>query len=205
MIIKVCGMREKANISALAQLNPTMIGFIFYEKSPRYVGSTLVETPSEISRVGVFVNASFDEIILKAQSFKLSHIQLHGSESVELCGRLQDSGLKVIKAISVEGESDLEACKKYDSVVDFILLDTKCSQYGGSGRRFDWSILSSYSAEAPFLLSGGIDEDMAEEIALICHPKFKGVDLNSRFEISPGVKNIEKLTNFISTIKNITQ
>ncbi len=201
MLVKVCGMREVENVSGVAKLGVSMMGFIFFERSARFVCDKAPKTPKGIDRVGVFVNASREYILEKAQLNSLSYIQLHGAESVELCRELKSLGFGVIKAISVASSSDIDKTKIYDGEVDYLLFDTKCDEHGGSGRRFDWSILDCYDGKSSFLLSGGVDETMACEITQIAHPKFVGVDLNSRFEDAPALKNVEKLKVFISELK----
>lgn len=196
-------MRDTENVHDVAELGISFMGFIFYDRSARFVSGQAPTTPSGVQRVGVFVNASSEYIMDMAQRQGLNYIQLHGAESVELCREVRARGLGVIKAISVASPSDIALANQYDGEVDYLLFDTKCSGYGGSGQRFDWSVLDSYRGETPFLLSGGIDETMADEISQISHPQFVGVDLNSRFEISPALKSVEKLRKFIEKFKKI--
>lgn len=203
MIVKVCGMREDANAQAVAALGVDCMGFIFFERSQRFVGDFTPSTPSNIARVGVFVDAELSYIEAMVEKHSLDYVQLHGKESVEVCREIKSRGaVKVIKAISVAGAEDFELASLYDGEVDYLLFDTKCDCYGGSGVTFDWSLLENYRGETPFLLSGGIDESMAEQISEIRYKSFAGVDLNSRFEVSPAFKNIEKLRNFIEKIRS---
>ncbi len=202
MLIKVCGMREAENASRVAALGINMMGFIFFDRSARFVADQAPPTPEGIERVGVFVNSSEEYILDMAKQHELSYIQLHGAESVELCREIKSRGFGVIKAISVASPADIERAAIYDGEIDYLLFDTKCAEHGGSGRRFDWSVLDNYTGSTPFLLSGGIDETMALEIKQISHPKFVGVDLNSRFEDAPALKNVEKLKTFIRQLKN---
>ncbi len=202
MIVKVCGMREAENIAAVSQLGLQMMGFILFDRSPRYVSDVAPSTPLGVKRVGVFVNAQQQQIEEMVERHNLDVAQLHGSESVELCRELRSRGLMVIKAISISTHDDMKRTTEYDGSVDYLLFDTKCAEHGGSGRRFDWSILDSYCGTTPFLLSGGIDEESADEILTIQHTAFAGVDLNSRFEISPALKDIDKLTRFLEKIKH---
>ncbi len=201
MIVKVCGMRDAENISQLSRLNVDWIGFIFYEKSPRYVQAIdgvngAVENYS-LKKVGVFVNAAYQQIMEMAAAYRLDYIQLHGSESPVFCQTLREQGFSVIKAFSVSTAADLEKINEYEGSADFFLFDTKCTGYGGSGKQFDWSILASYQGKTPFLLSGGINP----EIKNFTHPQFAGIDLNSGFEIEPGLKDIRKLEFFLDEIK----
>ncbi len=202
MIVKVCGMREAGNVATVGSLAIQFMGFILFDRSPRYVADVAPETAAGIKRVGVFVNASEAEIAEQVKKQRLDFVQLHGSESAELCEALKRRGLGVIKAISIASPEDMRQTAKYEAVVDYLLFDTKCAEHGGSGRRFDWSILDSYSGATPFLLSGGIDEESAGEIRTINHNAFAGVDLNSRFEAAPAVKDITKLKNFLKILRD---
>ncbi len=201
MIVKVCGMRQSDNIADVVALGVDMIGFIFYPPSPRWAGESEAVVTEGVDRVGVFVNEQEDIIEQMAQSYSLTHIQLHGKEGVELCRVLRAKGYKVIKAISISSKEDFEQSKIYDGEVDLMLFDTKCAGYGGSGVSFDWGMLSHYQGRTPFLLSGGITDCDMEAIKLIEHEMFVGVDLNSRFEIEPALKDIDKLDNFIKSIR----
>ncbi len=201
MIVKVCGMREAENVAQVAALSPDLMGFILFDRSPRFVECVAPVTPQDVQRVGVFVNATMSYIAEMVKRHSLNVVQLHGSESVEMCRWAREQGLVVIKAISISSPSDMTLAVEYAGAVDYLLFDTKCAEHGGSGRRFDWTILDSYQGETPFLLSGGIDEDSAEEILAITHKRFAGVDLNSRFEISPALKDIAKLERFLEKIK----
>ncbi|MFR9649138.1 MAG: phosphoribosylanthranilate isomerase [Rikenellaceae bacterium] len=201
MIVKVCGMRQRENIDDVVALGIDMIGFIFYSPSSRYVvGGEVVKTDS-VKRVGVFVNETIETMVKRAEEYSLDYIQLHGSESVEMCHLIKELNYKLIKAISISTADDFKKAQAYDGEVDVMLFDTKCDGYGGSGVSFDWSMLANYSGSTPFLLSGGITEDDAEAIKRIEHEMFMGVDLNSRFEDAPAVKNIEKLDKFIKEIR----
>ncbi len=201
MLVKVCGMREGQNVADVAELGISMMGFIFFDRSARFVSSEAPATPRGIERVGVFVNELKENIVEVATRNSLNYIQLHGAESVSLCRELKSLGYGIIKAISVESPTDMSRADMYDGEVDYLLFDTKCAEHGGSGRRFDWSILDLYTGSTKFLLSGGIDENMADDISQITHPKLFGVDLNSRFEESPALKNIAKLKVFIEKLK----
>ncbi|WP_102408474.1 phosphoribosylanthranilate isomerase [Parabacteroides bouchesdurhonensis] len=201
MIIKVCGMREPDNIRDVEMLGIDWIGFIFYPKSPRFVRDQAIAKTDSVKRVGVFVNASHEQIMETATSFGLDYLQLHGNESPDDCYALQKRGYAVIKAISIYSAEDLEQTKEYEGRVDYFLFDTKCSGYGGSGQQFDWDILTTYTGNTPFLLSGGINPGSSAAIRKFRHPLFAGIDLNSGFESEPGLKDTEKLKDFIETIK----
>ena len=195
-------MRHPENISQLSQLEVDWMGFIFYEKSPRCVGSEHTKANhGSLKRVGVFVNATYQQLTEAAAAHQLDYLQLHGDESPEICQTLREQGFNIIKAFSVIDTADLEKTKEYENRTDFFLFDTKCAGYGGSGKQFDWLILSSYEGKTPFLLSGGIHPESAEAIKNFEHPQFVGIDLNSGFEVEPGLKNIQKLSTFLSKLK----
>ena len=205
MLVKVCGMREPKNIEQVAQLGVDMMGFIFYPKSPRYVSYVLAHSDADrkVCRVGVFVNDSIPEILDKIHSFSLNAVQMHGNESRELCEQLREANrdIKIIKAISVSNAGDIQKYKEYVGAVDNFLFDTKCKTVGGSGQQFDWQVLDEYDGDVPFLLSGGIGPEDAFRIRTFHHSQCVGIDLNSRFEIEPGVKDVEKLNKFLNEIK----
>ena len=205
MLIKVCGMREADNIAAVRNLKPNFMGLIFYPKSSRFVG----EEPSEAQaqsfgdtkKVGVFVNESIDYIKNKIATFGLDMVQLHGSESPEMCKALTEQGIAVIKAFSITTAEDLNNVAAYDGYTKYNLLDTKTPKVGGSGMKFDWSILDHYKSSTPFLLSGGIDADDVAAIKALRHPSLAGVDLNSKFEIAPALKDADKLARFFEELR----
>lgn len=208
LIIKVCGLRNPENTTAVLDLGVDMIGHIFYPKSPRFVAQPYPIEQQKAKRVGVFVDADIPFIIERIKAFDLDAIQLHGNETsdevVDLIFELMKNNihrLLIIKAIAVETVEDLRKAERYDSFVNYILLDTKTPKHGGSGQKFDWSILSNYNAETPFILSGGIGETDLEDIKNIRYEKFIGIDLNSRFELEPALKNIELLKGFVKKIK----
>lgn len=206
MLVKVCGMREPENIEKVAQLGVDMMGFIFYPKSPRFASQSVDRTAADknVCRVGVFVNESVELISDKIQLFDLNAVQLHGNESRELCEQLHDQNglLKVIKAISVSTAGDIQKYKEYVGAVDYFLFDTKCKTVGGSGQQFDWQVLENYDGDVPFILSGGIGPEDVERIRNFHHPKCIGIDLNSKFEMEPGLKDVEMLKTFLENIEN---
>lgn len=204
-------MRDAENIREVSELDIDMLGMIFWPKSPRYVGNVCppaggVNSPC---RVGVFVDDMPQNIITQVYHHQLDYIQLHGHESRTMIENLRRTldpdirpGIKIIKAISVEKASDIERCRDYAGAVDMFLFDTKTPLAGGSGRQFDWTVLEAYKGDEPFLLSGGIGPDDAERVKLFHHPRFAGIDLNSRFETEPGKKDVEKLRNFIQSVRD---
>ena len=197
MQIKVCGMRDKENISGLMTLKPDYIGFIFYDKSKRFVADfPQIEIPSSVKKVGVFVNETIDEIIEIVKKYKLDFVQLHGDETPDYCEKLALQNIKIIKAFSVDGNFDFSAIKPFEKHVALFLFDTKGKNYGGNGVKFNWDLLQNYKGKTPFLLSGGITKNDAEEINKIKHPAFFGIDINSGFELEPGLKNINEIKEF---------
>ena len=208
MKIKVCGLRDPENIKAVAALEPDYMGFIFYGGSPRFVDELPTEIlqaiPHTINKTAVFVNESAETIHNLIDKYEFDFIQLHGDESPEFCNLFRDKAI-VIKAFGVSNDFDFKQLNKYKKKVDLFLFDTKTEKHGGSGVTFDWSILDKYDLDIPFLLSGGISPDNIEEVKYINHPQFYGVDLNSKFEISPGLKSIEKLEKAFTTIKLSTE
>jgi phosphoribosylanthranilate isomerase len=204
--IKVCGMRHRQNILDLVKIKPDYIGFIFYPKSPRYAGCILKpETtsliPETIRKTGVFVNADSKTIKETCQKFSLNTVQLHGIESVDQCQELKEEGYEIIKAFSLKDPEDIEKTESYKEACDFFLFDTPTHQYGGSGQKFDWSILAGFQPARPFFLSGGIENGDAPGILKECTATPYALDINSRFETAPGLKNIATVEQFITTIR----
>jgi phosphoribosylanthranilate isomerase len=206
MLIKICGMRESANIQEVEKLRPDLMGFIFYLKSKRYVGEDfnpehMKLIRPEIQKVGVFVNEIAEKVIDIAHKFNLNFIQLHGDESPEYCGRLKDEGFKIIKAFGIYTGLDWNKLIPYAEVSNFFLFDTSTKEYGGSGKKFEWSLLSSYKIQHPYILSGGIDIEDVNTIKKIKASWFAGIDINSCFEVEPAKKDVEKIKIFIERIR----
>lgn len=200
-IIKVCGMTDGENIRQTEQLGVDFIGFIFYPRSPRFLFEMPTYLPVRSRRIGVFVNESKDNILMYADRFGLDYIQLHGNESPEFCHNLQAAGMKLIKAFSIATPRDLSSVSAYEGLCQYYLFDTKTPQYGGSDNQFDWTLLNRYTGNTPFLLSGGINQYSAAAIRNFHHPRLAGVDINSRFESSPGLKDIGRIQTFISELR----
>lgn len=201
MKIKICGMKIPSNILAVAALKPDFMGFIFYPKSPRYAEPldkhTLDLLPNSIQKIGVFVNETLENILTTIYKYKLDGVQLHGTEMSAMCKELRDAGYIVIKAFPIEAAYNFKVTKAYENSCDYFLFDTKTDIYGGSGVKFNWNILNEYTGKTPFLLSGGIAPDDADAILKIDHPRLAGIDLNSKFELSPGLKSIDLLNAFM--------
>ncbi len=205
MKIKVCGNTN--NTMEVAALRPDYLGFIFWEPSKRYYGaSTLSEIPENIKKVGVFVDSKQEEIVQKVKLFGLSMVQLHGNEPADFCATLK-KGLKnveLIKVFSVDHNFDFDKIMAYEEVCDYYLFDTKGKLPGGNGYGFDWGLLAGYPSTKPYFLSGGIGPDEAASLkeflgrpaSRYCH----AIDVNSKFEIEPGLKDIEKLRTFKSDL-----
>lgn len=225
MLIKVCGMREPDNIREVSLLDIDLMGFIFWKNSSRYVSGELscagiipdradravLDSTSrkDIKTVGVFVDDMPQTIVTQVYNYHLDYIQLHGNESRVYIDNLRRTlvpdialAVRIIKALSIREVDDVKRWQEYAGAIDMFLFDTKCPSMGGSGQKFDWQILDAYDGDIPFLLSGGLGPDDADDVLAIRHPSFAGIDLNSRFEKSPALKDVEKLRQFINTIRN---
>ena len=205
MKIKICGLKFKSNILGLSKLEPDYMGFVFWEKSKRLViGSTPNLSQTKIKKTGVFVNADFEKIKDKVRVHKLEAIQLHGLESPEFCEKIKDLGVEIIKAFSIDENFNFNVLEKYELCSDYFLFDTKGKSPGGNGISFDWEILRNYKYEKKFFLSGGISIESInaiKKIKKLSLPLFC-VDINSRFELNPGEKNIELIKSFKNRLEN---
>ncbi|MCR5714078.1 MAG: phosphoribosylanthranilate isomerase [Bacteroidales bacterium] len=222
MIVKVCGMRDAENIRAVARLGVDMLGFICYPASSRYVpeipsrGDVFPGVVSDGGQAfphftGVFVDET-PERMVRLASGRLDCIQLHGQETPAMVERLRRQltsagmpGVTVMKALSIRDATDVDRWRDYAGLADMFLFDTKCAEHGGSGCQFDWNLLSAYDGAIPFLLSGGIGPEDAGRIARFRHPALAGIDLNSRFETAPAVKDVILLEKFLQTLKTYEQ
>jgi len=222
MKIKVCGMRDGENIRQVSELGVDYIGMIFWDKSPRnvtmkptYAGiipdvcrqETSCKEVGKVKKVGVFVDEMAQNIITRVVNYELDVIQMHGHEEPTLIRNLRRTidpdlrpGIQIWKAISIVDRDSVAIYKQYEDCVDAFVFDTKCTCVGGSGQQFDWSVLENYDGIRPFLLSGGIGPDDAARIRDFKHPKMMGIDLNSRFETEPGMKNVELLKQFLTQL-----
>jgi phosphoribosylanthranilate isomerase len=201
--VKVCGMRDRDNIRMVASFLPDYMGFIFYPESPRFVGNDFTvpeDLPHSIRKVGVFVNESSDNILVKARHAGLDAIQLHGNESAEECNALRSAGFTVIKVFSIGEHFDFSVTKSYAPSVDFFLFDTKGRYYGGNANTFDWDILKRYDQEVPFFLSGGISPENVECVKPLRDMNLYALDVNSGVEDMPGVKSPDKLKSLFSRL-----
>lgn len=211
MKLKICGMKYQDNIQAVATLQPDYLGFIFYDKSARAFNGTIPEISEQIKKTGVFVNASIEDIISKIKQYDLKAIQLHGKESPEFCELLKaristplNASVEIIKVFSIKNEFNFSVLEAYESVCDYYLFDTKGALPGGNGYTFDWNVLANYPSQKPFFLSGGIGIHEVENIkSFLQQPASTycyALDVNSKFEIVPGLKNIEDLKAFKDAI-----
>ena len=229
MKLKVCGMKYVENIQQIAELNPDYLGFIFYEKSKRNFEGIIPEFSNSIKKTGVFVNEYIEIVISLIEEYRLDAIQLHGDETVAYIKELKyqlaknralkieenkrikkkknqhyisESQLEIIKVFGIKDEFNFEVLHPYLKEVDFFLFDTKGKERGGNGIQFDWSVLEKYPYEKPFFLSGGIGLQDIEEVQKIINSSLPihALDVNSKFEIKPGLKNINEVKNFKNTL-----
>jgi phosphoribosylanthranilate isomerase len=205
--IKVCGLRDIENVSELVKAVPDFMGFIFYPGSARYVGKNPEEIlfsqiPSDIIKTGVFVNETTDNVKEKIDRFSLDAVQFHGSESPDYCRYFRKNGLIITKSFPVDSGFDFRQLTPYFESCDYFLFDSKTTGFGGSGIKFDRKILEGYNLEKPFFLSGGIGYEDICEIKNLRHKELSGIDINSRFEVLPGIKNAGLIKSFIDEIRN---
>lgn len=217
MKIKVCGMRDPDNLRELSALPVDYVGFIFYEKSKRYaeraeLSDWLQANPAlfaQVARTGVFVNAEVDYLLNIVHDYQLDFVQLHGNESPGYCQELQllwsvrtIKTPRLIKAFSVNADFDFGLTEAYASSCELFIFDTGGqAAHGGTGVKWDWQKLAAYHGETPFLLSGGIGPEDVARVQAVAHPQLLGLDLNSRFESAPGVKDIAKLRAFLTAVQ----
>ena len=198
--LKICGMKHAANIAAVAALEPDYLGFIFYAKSPRFINEISSEVikyvPSSIKTTGVFVNEDLAVVKAYVIKYNLKAVQLHGNEKIAFCKALKETGVVVIKAFGIDAHFDFDQLEAYQDVVDYFLFDTQTATHGGSGKVFDWKLLSNYHLQKPYFLSGGIGLEHASAIKEIKDPRLYAIDVNSKFEIEPGLKDVDKLIMF---------
>lgn len=201
MLIKVCGLKYAENIAELSRSDIDLAGFIFYQRSKRFVERIPISLPKQIKSVGVFVNKDIDDLIFTARNNDLDYIQLHGDEDQKYCFKLKGYGFKIIKVFRIDKSFDFKICGSFSDLSDFFLFDTKADVYGGTGKKFSWEILNDYKGETPFLLSGGISPEDHSAVKLINHNQFAGIDLNSKFEKEPALKDISKINIFIKKVR----
>jgi phosphoribosylanthranilate isomerase len=196
--VKICGMRDAANIQSVAELRPDYMGFIFYPGSPRYVGQTFSVSLDSIRKVGVFVNESTEAILKKGFDI----VQLHGNEKPAQTDELKDKGITVIKAFAIDDDFDFARTKDYKA--DYFLFDTKGKYHGGNAKTFNWNKLNEYDQRIPFFLSGGLSATNLKDLSLLKDMNLYAVDLNSGVEASPGVKDLFKAREAIKLVRSQT-
>ena len=210
MNIKVCGITQFKQLQQLEALNIDFAGLIFYKDSPRYMGDKITgkqikEADFDIKKVGVFVDPGYSELLDAIDEYGLDIVQLHGNETPEMCEELS-AEVEVIKAFRVPGDKSIdidEMVADYDAVCDYYLFDTAGlkESFGGTGQQFDWGILKKAKIEKPFFLSGGIGPDDAVKVKAFSHPDFFAIDVNSKFELSPGLKDMAAILKFLQAFK----
>ncbi len=210
MRVKVCGMTQQEQVESLADMGVTFAGFIFYPKSPRYVfkhmTTTQIRKENNINKVGVFVNATIEEVLHMVDECRLHIVQLHGDESPKYCEKIADY-VSVVKAFRLSDNDSVEwMIRPYMDVCDMFMFDTMGAGYGGTGKKFDWSILKGTTIGKPFFLSGGIEPGDEENLkAFTEEPVAKAlfaIDINSKFEVSPGIKDLEKIGQFVAKLRD---
>ena len=214
MNIKVCGITQFKQLQQLEALNIDYAGLIFYKDSPRYMGDKITgkqikDADFDIKKVGVFVNPGYSELLDAIDEYGLDIVQLHGNETPEMCEELS-AEVEVIKAFRIAGDESIdidEMVAPYDAVCDFYLFDTAGlkESFGGTGQQFDWAILKKAKIEKPFFLSGGIGPDDAQKVKAFNHPDFFAIDVNSKFEIAPGVKDMAAILKFLQGLNKLMQ
>ena len=206
LIVKVCGMRDGENIRRVEALAPDWMGFICWEGSRRHVPEVPDYLPVKCRRVGVFVNPSVEYVDTRIKELELDLVQLHGQETPDFCRAVKDlsnskdHSVEIIKAFGIATGKSFPDTAAYEEACDFFLFDTPCTEHGGSGRSFNWSLLKDYTGSTPFLLSGGLNPNSIGALSRFTHSQWAGIDLNSRFESSPGIKDISRLQTFINQL-----
>ena len=207
MKLKVCGITSFEQLKQLQNIGVDSAGLIFYENSKRFVGDKLSDQKSDIrnlkiEKVGVFVNSGIENIQKQVRDYGLNYVQLHGDESPEFCAALKNS-VAVIKAIRIGDETDIEKeIKIFEEAFDYLLFDTDSKQYGGSGKQFNWDRLKQFNIKKPFFLSGGIGLEDIDKVKNFHHPMLFAIDVNSRFESEPGIKDMGKVERFMTALNN---
>ena len=199
--VKVCGITEEKNYFDLSKYPIDYYGFIFYKKSPRYI----LNNPDHFfiknikNKVAVFVNEDINTVIRILEKYNFSYIQLHGNENFDYCMKLKNKGIKIIKSYLLNKDDGIIDKNLINSLSDLFLFDYKSQKHGGSGKSFDWNLLNNIKIDKPFFLSGGISLDNINNINNINNKKFLyGLDLNSKFEDSPGIKDISLIDKFFN-------
>jgi len=209
--VKVCGVTERAQLEAFDDMGVDLAGFIFYPKSPRYMVNSipadyLRKFRGRIAKVGVFVNLPYEDLMRTVEEYRLDMVQLHGDEIPRYCEQVANY-VTVIKAFRLSDNDPIDwMAKPYDDACDMYMFDTLGAGYGGTGKKFDWNVLKNSTIEKLFFLSGGIEpgdeEKLRQFAAEPVAKKMFAVDINSRFETGPGVKDVNKVRAFVERLKN---
>ncbi|WP_193361496.1 phosphoribosylanthranilate isomerase [Aquimarina agarivorans] len=201
-------MKYATNIQEVAALQPDYLGFIFYPKSPRNFEGAIPEIDHTIKKTGVFVDAEIDFIFEKVKKYDFKAVQLHGSESPEYCKNLREklTNIEIFKVFGIKDAFDFSILASYEWYVNYFLFDTKGKQKGGNGYAFDWSVLKNYTSKVPIILSGGIGIEELSKIEQILKTDLPiyALDLNSKFEITPGVKDAKRVKEFLEKVEQLT-
>jgi len=201
-------MRDAQNINQICQLPISYIGFIFYDKSLRFVGEDFDsnitnQIPEQIKKVGVFVNANEAYITSKIETYRLDCVQLHGNETPEFCRVFKEKHIITIKSFGIDAQFDFSTLIPYLDSCDYFLFDTKSAVHGGTGERFDWKILTNYTLEKPIFLSGGISVETVSMLKEIKCLQMHAFDINSKFELKPALKDVNKVQHFIQKMQQV--
>jgi phosphoribosylanthranilate isomerase len=196
-------MKHPANSVEVAALSPDFMGFIFFAKSPRFVGDDFVmpSIPSSVRKVGVFVNESSERILFLSKKYSFDFVQLHGDEPIAPLAELKSNGLKIVKAFRVDIDFNFETTVPYQKYADYFLFDTKGKHYGGNNETFNWGLLKNYNQQIPFLLSGGLNRNNLSSLSVTEGMNCVGYDFNSGVEIEPGFKDIDKVKQVIKFLR----
>jgi len=204
--VKVCGLNNPENARKIAVLDIDYAGFIFYPASERYVGNKpdpdlFSSVPRRIKKTGVFVDEAKEKVMKISGMYSLDVVQLHGNESIEYCREMKNNGLTVIKVFHIKNEIDQDSVNSWSDVCDYFLFDTATDSLGGSGKKFNWDFFKEQKFKRPFFLGGGIGPEDFNDLKKIQNEMFYAADINSRFEISPGIKDYEKIKSFVEYLK----
>jgi phosphoribosylanthranilate isomerase len=208
MKLKVCGLNNQQNILDISKIKPDFIGFIFYPKSKRYIANAITaqqfeSMPHYVNRVGVFVNEDINVVEKNYKQYNLDYVQLHGNEDQRYCIKLYLKKIPVIKAFSIDTDFNFQNLGSYSPFCSFFLFDTKGDSPGGNGIKFNWDLLKQYNLNIPIFLSGGISPNDIDLIKEMNHEMIYGIDINSKFEIEPGLKNVEEVEKFKNELKEL--
>lgn len=203
-------MKDPQNIEEIANLKPDFMGFIFYQKSIRFIGNqvskdTFKSIPKSTKKVAVFVNEAAENIEEIYQRSPFDFIQLHGNETPEFCRKLKSKGINIIKAFAVNENFDFSILTGFEAYCELFLFDTKGPYFGGNGQSFDWNLLQKYHLNTPFFLSGGIGLENIQAALNFKHPLLFGLDLNSQLELNPSLKSVKITQQIFKTIRTNEQ